>query len=314
GSVSGSDVELFPGIYSSFSLSNGGQAYFNPGVYTFTSSFDTNHGTMCVYGAADCLNNTCATTQWTTGSAQGDQWYYSCSQWGFWDSCTTICNRPSGLPTTGPTWYDTSTGSASSTPLNGVTIYLPSSASGLTEHGNGGKDGGQYLAAPNPCPGTGTYTSSSVSFPAGAAAATFNYTGLLAAQHGLPANLTSLMTYPSQDLSLLGECSQSQTLEVWPGEMTKPQHLHFLWYDLSSSENYLTGASGQDWYGIFYSPNANFKLRGAGKGAGGPPWITGQVVTDTVDWSGNSYADITYRPCGPGSTPCGSGTGSQLIQ
>lgn len=313
-------VELFPGVYSTFSLGNSDKAYFNPGVYTFTSSIQTNHGNLCVFGAPTCDSNTCATQQWLPGDPSANSWYYSCSLWGFWDNSSFGGTRPASLPTTGPTWWDSAgSGSTTSVPLNGVTFYFPANAGGVVEHGNGGKNGGQYLAAPNPCPGTGTWGAQAVSFPAGhtqSAGENFDWTGSYTASRISPLPPSPApQLYPNMDLSLLGECTASHTYEVWPNEMGVPQHLHFLFYmDPTGNDSVFNGASAQDFYGAFYAPGSNLKVTGAGKGGGGPPWVTGQIVVSTLDWGGNSTSDISYRPCGPGATPCGSGTGTQLVQ
>lgn len=313
-----SDLELFPGIYSSnLGLGNSNIAYFNPGVYTFTGGIDTQHGLMCVYGSPSCNNTTCMAASFLPGSVAGDQWNYRCSPYGFWDS-SAIAGRPPSLSAV-PMFYDSSLGSNSSVPLNGVTIYLPAGDPNMTNfNGNAGKTGGIYLAAPAPCPGTGTYTSSpgAVSFPAGSASGTFAYS-TSTNTWGLPRGVTASTAgtvYPNVDWSLAGECNLPYT--VWPGEMPKPQHLHFLFYDLSSFPLDISGASAQKMNGIFYAPSTVMKLNGAGKGGvdSGPPWIYGQLVIKSGVFSGNSYNDIAYRPCTGSSTPCGSGAGTQLIQ
>ena len=100
GSPSG-DAELFPGIYSSLSLGNSDKVYFNPGVYTFTAGFDTNHGDMCVYGAPDCEDGGgigCSTDTFTDGSTAANQWYYACSPYGFWDSNLSRSGASGGGP------------------------------------------------------------------------------------------------------------------------------------------------------------------------------------------------------------------------
>jgi len=323
----GGNLELFPGVYtSSFGLGNNNIAYFNPGVYTFAGGIDTQHGAMCVYGSPSCGQPSCEsnTVSFSPGDPAGDQWNYQCSPYGFWDASTTIDGhpRPALLPLTPPMFYDSSLGSTSTVPLNGVTFYLPSTnTSNITMTGNGGKDGGVYLAAPDPCPGTGTYSPPSpgaVSFPAGSASGVPAYSGSNWASNypqGVPNPAMAsppLMVYPSTDWNLAGECNLPYT--VWPGEMPKPQHLHFLFYDLSPTPIKITGASAQSMNGIFYAPNTDMNLRGAGKGAGGSPWIYGQLVIKSGDFGGNSYNDVAYRPCAGSSTACGGGAGTQLIQ
>jgi len=317
-----SNLELFPGVYkSSFGLGNKYAAYFNPGVYTFAGGIDTQHGSICVYGSPSCGQPSCEskTVSFSPGQAAGDQWNYKCSPYGFWDSSTSISGqlRPPSLPTAPPMFYDSSLGSNSSVPLNGVTFYLPTTnTSNITMNGNGGKDGGIYLAAPDACPGTGTYTSSpgAVSFPAGSASGVPSYASSNYPE-GVPTPPTASApgtVYPSTDWGLAGECNLLYT--VWPGEMPKPQHLHFLFYDLSSASLKINGASAQSMNGIFYAPNTDMSILGAGKGAGGPPWIYGQLIINSGDFSGHSYNDVSYRPCAGSSTPCGGGAGTQLIQ
>ncbi len=316
----GSNLELFPGVYSSsFGLGNSNIAYFNPGVYTFTGGIDTQHGLMCVYGAPSCNKLSCATTTFLPGQPAGDQWNYQCSPYGFWDSSTNIAHRPSSLSTV-PTFYDSSTGSNSSVPLNGVTFYLPASDPNIPKiNGNAGTSGGIYLAAPDPCPGTGAYSPPSpgaVSFPAGSSSGVFTYL-TSSNSWGLPNQVTASKAgtvYPSTDWSLAGECNLPYT--VWPGEMPKPQHLHFLFYDLSLNPVTINGASAEKMNGIFYAPNTDMTVSGAGSGGRnfGPPWLYGQLIVKSGTFLGNSYTDIAYRACTGNSTPCGGGAGTQLIQ
>jgi len=313
----GSNLELFPGVYSSsFRLGNNNIAYFNPGVYTFTGGIDTHHGLMCVYGSPSCNDTNCASQNFNPSDPAGDQWNYQCSPYGFWDS-SPIAGRPSSLSAV-PTFYDSSLGVNSTVPLNGVTFYLPVGDLNITSiNGNSGKNGGVYVAAPDPCPGTGAYSPPSpgaVSFPAGSANGVPSYMSSNYPQ-GVPtppSTPASAGVYPSTDWSLAGECNLPYT--VWPGEMPKPQHLHFLFYDLSSASLSINGASAQNMNGIFYAPNTDMSVNGAGKGAGGPPWIYGQLIIRSGDFSGHSYNDVSYRPCAGSSTPCGSGAGTQLIQ
>jgi Flp pilus assembly protein TadG len=313
------DVELFPGIYTTpLVLGNSQGAYFNPGVYTFVNGMSLNHGNMCVYGAPDCMDGGpgpvssstpgfCATDQFSTGTSQANQWYYSCSPYGFFDT-----NPPAGGPLlTTPTFTD------GTTPLNGVTFYLPANSTGIQVHGNGGKNGDVYLAAPNPCPGTGESGPEWVAMPAGSATAGYTYTNTYrGGNDGMPWSVsesTAGTVYPSYDFSLPAECGSSNL--VWPGEMIKPQHLHFLFYIQGpGSDVNMNGASGQQFTGIWYAPSSIVTIQGAGKGGGGPPWIDGQMIMYDATLTGNSYNDVVYRPCGPGPNSCGSGLGTQLVQ
>lgn len=344
GAPSGTNIELFPGVYDTLSLGVGDSAYLNPGVYTFKTAFNPLHGGYCVYGAPACDNSNCGTgdptggtnTNWLPGDTAGNQWFYQCSPWGFWDP-SAIPNRPPAVcATCGPVFYNESTGGNSTVPMNGITINLP--LSGISQHGNAGSKPGDtnYIAFPNPCPGTGTYTSGSpgqVQFPYGTSdpTAQFNYStkyggSLPTWLHGLtqsPSPATGLV-YPSADLSLLGECPNS--LMDWPNQFgvnnNQGQHLHFAIFARNDANTppdstldiSLNGAAAENWYGILYAPNSTVSLNGAGKGAGGPPWIEGQIIAWDASFSGNATIDVVYRPCSPGSVPCGTGPGSALVQ
>lgn len=327
--------ELFPGIYTGeFYLSNGAVAYLNPGVYTFQGGYSTNHGKYCVWGAPTCDDgNTalssvgnCSQDAFGQAGANADIWYYNCSPYGYWDQTGANAAAAAGgssFDATQPVFMNAA-GSRSSTPLNGVTMNVGDA--GLIAHGNGGKDCCEYLAAPNPCPGTGTYTSTSVTWqdsPAdghsGATGATFAYDSTHVARFGMASSPSTANVYPSVDFSLLGECTVSKSLYVWPGEMVTPQHLHFVIWD--SGGGTLNGASGQNLTGIVYNrysascaPDCTISVNGAGKGNGGPPWITGQLVSWNTDLGGTASIDIVYRPCSQPSSACGSGHGTQLVQ
>lgn len=328
GSPSG-HVELFPGVYSS--LPNGGgnsqRAYFNPGVYTLTGGINTTGGGSCIYGAPACddITGHCATDSFGFNTTAGATWYYQCSPYGYWDASSFNNTRPSSLPTTPPSWYDTASGQLTSIPLNGVVLYLPPNSGGDQPRGNSGAHGTiNFLAAPNPCPGTGTTWSpyTQVQFPAGDASAQYQYPSTsLAYQHGaILSPLTgpngSSMVYPTQDTGLLGECGT--TLEAWQGEMPRPQHVQFLFYIQGpNSDSKLRGTIGQNYFGIFYAPTSDLTFLGnanSSSSSGGAPWLTGQIITATDYWSGHSTVTVWYRPCGAGSTACGSGAGTQLVQ
>jgi len=308
----GHTYELFPGIYSSLSLGNKDTAIFNPGVYTFTGGIDTNHGNMCIFGSPACSDSTgwCAQQSFSDGSTAGGQWYYACSPYGFWDSNLAAASG-GRVPTTPPTFYN------SSVQLNGIVFYLPPNAGGITTHGNGGKNGDVYLAAPNACPGTGTFTGGSppaVSWPQGDASAQYTYSSSdYAYQAGYTQSPASDLIYPNSDFTLLGECNNG--LQVWNGEQPQPKHLHFLfWVDPTGNDSTMNGASAQQMTGAVYMPGSVLSINGAGKGAGGPPWIHGQLIVKSASIGGNGYVDVDYRPCGPRYGSCGSGLGTQLIQ
>ncbi|MGH2449319.1 MAG: hypothetical protein ACRDFS_12050, partial [Chloroflexota bacterium] len=331
GSPSG-HAELFPGTYTSFPNghgSNGAPNFtLNPGVYTFTGTIDMTGGSYCIFGSPSCDGGTfCSSDTFANGSAAANQWYYKCSPWGYWDGSTSIDGvaRPGTLPTAAPTWYDISNDSSTSIPLNGVTLYFPNGSGGMVSGGlqMKGNSVANYLAAPNPCPGTGSSYSagSSVEFPAGVASATYSY--LSGTQPYIEGTTASPMTstspawsevYPNADLSLLGECQN--TLNVWPGEMPVPQHLHFIFYQQGIG-NKVRGTSNQNFWGIFYDPGGQLQIlgnTGSSSAAGGPPWMSGQIIVGSTDWSGNTTISVFYRPCAAGSTACGSGRGEQLVQ
>lgn len=322
-------LEMFPGVYGSFQLGNCDHVYMNPGVYTFidtSTGVDTNHGQICVYGAPDCDQaSTCQTMTFSTPpppdsppSATADQWYYQCSPYGYYDTKLLQVSPPpadANLSTV-PVFYDPTIPGNSNAPLNGVTIYLPPSSAGLTAHGNPGQTGGVFLAAPNPCPGTGSQAGNAVSFPAGASSGTFTYPtyspDLMHGQEPLHIATPWSPIYPDMDFGLLEESTCATHLLVWPNEMSPDQHLHFLFY-IQGGNVSQNGTGNENFYGIMYAPNSNVSLSG-NSGGSGPPWLTGQLIANTEDFSGDSTITIQYRPCGPGSTTCGSGPGTALIQ
>jgi Putative Flp pilus-assembly TadE/G-like len=260
------------------------------------------------------------------------------------------CLSAQGPCTAAPTWWDTSTGAPSTKPLNGVTIYFAPGSSGITQHGAGSAPQSTELAFPNPCPGTGTVnyatspptltggtgfknavTASMVQFNPGSASAFYAYQpGSLAYTNGFrfttsdnTASGTPFSVYPSFDLTQTGECKNTataNTYQVWPGEVTPGEHLHFLFFSReanggSGKFNFeLNGNNAQNWFGTFYTPFALENVKGAGKGVGGPPWITGQIVSWDIDFSGNGSVDLIYRPCGESEVSCASGVGTALIE
>jgi Flp pilus assembly protein TadG len=296
--------------------------------------------------------NFCATTNFAPNSVAGNQWYHGCSPWGFWDptnftdknTITRDLLYPSVCSTCAPTFYDGATGLNSTVPLNGVTIHL---LQGIKQTGNAGDKTGDLdqLAFPNPCPGNGAGSSSAVDFKAGTEnpAAVFSFTAGQDWLHGsvtqspAPGGITYAGVkyggvYPNADLSLVEDTTLEtenppgcapDTLLAWPKEFggIKGQHLHFLFWARgaaaapdSSFDETFNGAAAENFTGIFYIPKATLTVLGAGKGLNGTPWIYGQVVAWDVKWSGNGSIDVVYRPCQPGSTPCGTGPGTSLIQ
>src|SRR6202022_3163813 len=129
------------------------------------------------------------------------------------------------LPMTGPTYYNSLTQSWTSVPLNGVVLYFPQNASNPSNQAlytDSGSSNMVVLAAPNPCPGTGSgsttgsaptpdaQTNGSVSFPQGDPNATYTYASdSVVTQHaqsgGQKYSSVSLI-YPTNDYTNGGEC------------------------------------------------------------------------------------------------------------
>lgn len=214
----GDTYEMFPGVYGNFNLGTNDYVYMNPGVYTFTGRVGFDKGNVCVFGAPICKSGKdsgkCGDTSlaWTPGptagsNATGNQWYYKCSPYGFYDtwlprpataaggaatvSCTA--NPPvshSGPSCIAPTWWDDSAtnnlginggvGGFSAIPLNGMTWQFTSAASRkIGGNGSGNSALAYYLASPNPCPGTGSgwvAGNTAVSFNNGDPVAQYSYT------------------------------------------------------------------------------------------------------------------------------------------
>lgn len=323
-SGAGTSMEMFPGIYPNLVKITNGTVYVNPGVYTFQNGFAMSGGTICIYGAPACdakvnLVNSganCSTASMrstdTAYYVPSGNWYYYCSPWGMWDS-TALPGRP--VTTTAPTFTD------GSTPLNGVTFYVSSGQ--FTMNGNGAA----YLAFPNPCPGTGSFTTGvtpSVDFRAGSTSAYYTYPGgSLAATDGYTTSPAGQM-YPSGDLSFTGECAQDQGSNarlVWTGEMSG-QHLHFLiWTRNSGTGVSLNGTGLQNWWGIIYSPGSagcgtacTVGINGSGGSGVGPPLLVGEVVADNANFGGSANFEVYYSPCQSDGNPCSQGFGTSLVQ
>lgn len=336
-------VELFPGVYNSLSLGNGDTAFLNPGIYTFTGGIDFQHGSICIYGAPTCgstgsggsSSTSCPNISPVDGGntlgTTGDAWYYKCSPYGYWDPRVLATGQyPKSELYSVPTWYDTSTGSATTTPLNGVTLYLPPSAS----LGGNGNAKYTYLAAPNPCSGTGSFdaTNGYVTWRhnpsdgiSGSATAYFNYTDTIASSYeglsgtySVGSGSTMRAVYPNYDFSVDAEtsssCSTASTYQVWPGEMPNPQHLHFLFYIRSTGVSKINGGSSMNNTGILYDPGGELDMLGNSGSSGSEPWLTGQIVANKAVITGTADIAIQYRGCASGSVGCGNGRGSVLIQ
>ncbi len=224
GSITGSrtGIEVFPGVYTDLSQCNKCNVYFNPGIYTFTTgAISTEHGMTCVFGSPNCDDGGLCESGGSTGTVlagttAANQFMYQCSPWGYWDT-RTLAGRPTSIcATCAPTFYNEAvSGGTSTVQLNGVVLYDKNNQ-GITMHGNAGgsENGGLYLTAPNPCPGTGTFsaTAKTVTFPSGASSAssttgsyyTYATTDLAyqinSTTHQSP-NSANIYFYPSMDYS-----------------------------------------------------------------------------------------------------------------
>lgn len=353
GTVNGANYEFFPGTYTNLKIvvasGKSAMVYFNPGVYTLpgSASFSVQGTTnMCVYGAPACdifsstagtipYNGTsanCSTAVFTPTSdpnyVPASTWYYYCSPWGKWDSAlANSAGAPSGLSTV-PTFLNLSTGTATTTPLNGVTFFESGSGNSIDIEGSGS----EALAAPNPCPGTGNSGALSVDYPAGSASGSYVYAD---------GTSSTSQVYPNADFSINGECSLPYA--VWKGELghtnataTTGQHLHILFFAQNSNPTgvspstgngiKLAGSANQNWYGVIHSyptysgypgppstANACSKcsvtITGSSGGGGGPPVLSGQVIGDGITFTGSSLVNVFDRP---GNKVTGPGT--QLVQ
>ncbi|HEX6508223.1 MAG TPA: pilus assembly protein TadG-related protein [Chloroflexota bacterium] len=325
--TNGNNYEFFPGIYTKSISISGGNIYFNPGVYTLKAGMSQTGGSMCIYGAPACdaqintvnaLDN-CSNASFRSGDlvdVDSGSWYYYCSPWGVWD--TTLAASSSGNePTTPPTFLHGG-------PLNGVTFYLQSGS--LSMNGNGA----DYLAFPNPCPGTGNLNGSGqkVLFPDGSATGSYTYPiTSLPFLDGVTSSPTNGQVYPSADMGFGAECDQAQPpnpQNVWSGELVG-QHLHFLIYAPYNGTSYtsisLNGTGLQNWWGIVYDPgqpgcgtSCTVSINGSGGGGKGPPLLSGQVIADNASFSGNAAFEIFYSPCRPDGDVCSIGYGTSLVE
>lgn len=324
--TTGSNVELFPGIYPKTISINGGQVYFNPGVYTLQAGMNQTGGILCIYGAPACdgkintVNSqaSCSTASFRAGDStyvDSGSWFYYCSPWGVWDT-TALPLRP--VPTTSPTFTN------GGGPLNGVTFYVQ--AGNVSMNGSGV----DYLAFPNPCPGTGSFSAGSnlVPFSAGSASGVYTYPSTsIPSIDGLLSSPANGQVYPSADMGFGAECDQVQPpnpQNVWTGELVG-QHLHFLIYAPYNNSSYtsinLNGSGLQNWWGIVYDPGAagcgascNVRVNGSGGGGTGPPLLSGQVIADNATFSGNAKFEIFYSPCRPDGDVCSIGYGTSLVE
>jgi hypothetical protein len=354
--------ELFPGVYQGPIKITGGQIYLNPGVYTLNGGFSQQGGQVCIFGAPACdslistvnSNTNCTTATFSNSQGLGSSyvvssgdWYYYCSPWGYWDPAVSNLNPPAGSNlTTAPTFTD------GSTPLNGVTFYLPdegSSGNNVSINGNSTS----YLAPPNPCPGTGSASGDPIPFqiegtPSGSPTGVYSSypsSGTVASPHyadtvnysGVSLSSPAGEVYPSTDMRLAGETSNvcpsifsSSPANVWSGEFgatSYGQHLHFLFWTRSSYNSInLNGGGTENWWGIIYDPGnyatgggcANscvVAMQGGAGGTGlGPPLLVGQVIADNINFNGSANFEIFYRSCKKNGNACQYGTGTSLVQ
>jgi hypothetical protein len=298
------NYELFPGDYPHQITLSGGKIYLNPGVYTLEDGLSAvTGGSICLYGSPVCDGGisavipraNCSSASFGVPSTLADQWYYYCSMWGMWDS--SILTTPGAPSLVAPTFSD-------GTPLNGVTVYL--------RGGNFSTNGSTatYLAAPDPCAGSGNMTSgTAVPFPAGAANASYTYpSGSLPLQDGVQLSPSGQL-YPNADLQRGAECSNPPT--VWSGEfgptpssstVAPSQHLHFVLFTRSASSQIRWRENGSgNLFGIVYSPGtdgcgSSCATTVSGTKGGSAPTLTGQIVADTLNFEGNYRASVFYRP------------------
>lgn len=192
-------------------------------------------------------------------------------------------------------------------------------------------NGKDYLAFPNPCPGSGSSSTSAtpptVQFPDGAASATYKYpAGSIAAIDGIQYSPTGSggTVFPNADMGFGAECDQSQPPSpqlAWSGEMVG-QHLHFLIFARSATSSIsLNGTGLQNWWGIVYNPGAagcgsacQISLNGSGGGGKGRPLLSSQIIADNASFSGNAAFEIFYSPCRPDGDVCSIGYGTSLVQ
>lgn len=275
-----------------------------------------------------------SSTAWTTGNCGSAvftptsdpayvpprTWNYYCSPWGYWDpnvanenvtcSVSPDCSLPTGHPTylTTPPVFLNQDGTASTTPLNGVTIYLETGDVNI--QGNAGMN----LAMPNPCYGNGTGTQGTVpsgqttppvnpggvaDFPSGDTPLRYTYPssslGPLTGVSGTGlAGTTSPLTadiYPSGDLESKCQDSSGNTLnmQVWNHEFSTTnfptgQHLHFFIFSKTSpSAISLAGGGSQNFWGIVHT----WPFQSTGSFPG-PPSSTEGYAGDSVTLTGNS--------------------------
>jgi Flp pilus assembly protein TadG len=152
--------------------------------------------------------------------------------------------------------------------------------------------------------------------------------------------------YPSLDFSLTeeslcnasfgGSTSLQAEPTVWSGEFgpgNAGTHLHFLEFGrdfappstspIATSDDYtnIQGNGSNMYVGIMYAPyqpdpnNVSYEMSISGTaGAGtGPPELFGQIVTDSLQMTGNATVEVYYRPCLPLSS-CSVGPGTSLVE
>lgn len=358
--------EMFPGQYPGGITATAGNIYLNPGVYNLgTGGLKiSSTANICVFGAPICdeFSGNIPGYSVTCGSASMDSskssyvppgtWYYYCSSWGSYDT-----NPPNGtngaatgLPTTvssSPKFTNNTT--PTTTPLNGVTFYTYSG--GTYQTGGAVKitgSGVESLAFPDPCPGTGTATGTSVPFQStigvgdsGASSAQYSYPATSVAYSSITKSVAG-STYPSADLTVNGESTCRALLnsgstsgsipDVWPGEFqptTTGQLLQFLFFMRDKTASIaLSGSGTQLFWGIVYNPGdyataggcgsstsgCQISLAGSSGGSGDLPMILGQIIGDGVSIGGSSTIEVFYRPCNDRTQACQLGPGSTLVQ
>jgi Putative Flp pilus-assembly TadE/G-like len=345
------NVELFPGVYPggiSISSNAGAQIFLNPGIYSLGGGFSMSGGaSICIFGAPVCDSPTnivngngnnvglsCSDVSFNSGDpyyVTSGSYYYNCSHWGWWDDAnlgsqtnpqSSLTTRPAAVCATCAPTFVNSDGTASSNPLNGVVFYMYGGSVSL--NGNSLED----FASPNPCPGTGSQTGQSTSFPQGSSTGDYNYPNTsVIFQDSKHTTSPAGQVYPSMDLTLSGECASTNWGNDWNQEFgsTTTQHLHFLFWARSATISMsLNGGSAQGWWGILYNPgnsssgggcalSCQITINGTASTVG-PPMFAGQIVADNVKFTGTAVITLYYRPCVPGNSACGLGPGTSLVE
>lgn len=318
-SITGGEVCIYGSPACDEALSRAGVS-----VTSREPSFTTGAGSGNIPGATvDCGSATFPNGA-NPGTISPTTWYYWCSPWGTWDSSSHGLTLPTGWSnTTAPQFVDPTTGTTTDSQgnaepyLNGVTFYMQAASSGSTNKNDfkvAGSVNAGFLAMPNPCVGTGSATTQSVDFPAGAPVSAARSTYLTIVDG---TSTSGFNMYPNGDLSSAGDAACRNPGEVWAGEFGAPngastppysasQHLQFLVFAQNGSKANgdgtaitLTGSSVEQWWGILHTF---------------PPacYYTGESNSNCTNSSSTSYSGPPVSPnnCPHCSVSIGGGNGS----